>query len=238
MDKAIYLDYGIPPVSAAEQLKAYGVKRVMAWVGHDPAHRTPLGEHELYATISDNDLTVVGALCPKDNLPYLANSRYGKKDAIKHYKQAILSCAEHRVPLLVMDVLPSSQAFVDSLSELAAYAKESGILLCIRESAGADTVGLLTDVPDLYYCLDTARCLALGLDPVERIRAAGERLAIVLLGDAASDDAIAERVLPGKLHDFAPFFAALEASGYQGDVVVTAQSQGDIESFLTSIKSL
>ncbi len=239
MKSALYLDYGINLAAACEQVKQAGIRRVLAWIGHDPARRTALGEHELYADLSDNDLEVAGALCPNDNLIYLANSRYGKKEAIKQYKQAILSAAEHRVPLLILDVLPTSDAFVESLREIVDYAKDNGILLCIRETAGADTVGLLTEIPDLHYCLDTARCLALGLDPVERVGAAGERLAIVLAGDiAGNDDAIGERVFPGRLHDFAPLWAALSSSGYLGDVVVTAQAGADADGFLNAVKGL
>ena len=228
MKTALYLDYGVSLASACSEVKAHSIDRVLAWVGHDPARRTALGEHELYAYIKDNDLQVVGALCPSDNLAYLGNTRYGRRDAIKHFKQAVLSCAEHRVPLLIMDAAPTNPALIESLEEIAAYAKDNGIMLCIREAQGADTVGLLTAIPDLYYCLDSARSFALGQNPAERVTAAGERLAIVLLGDVVgSDDSIGERRLPGKVHDFAPLKDALKANGYRGDLVLTSQSSID-----------
>jgi len=228
MKTALYLDFGISLTKACAQAKSHGIERVLAWVGHDPARRTAMGEHELFANVADNNLTVVGALCPNDNLAYLSNTRYGRRDAIKHFKQAILSCAEHRVPLMILDAAPANQAFVESLAEIADYAHDNGIMLCVREAQGADTVGLLTAVPNLYYCLDAARSLALGQNPVERVTAAGDRLAIVLLGDVVGqDDAISERRIPGKVHDFAPLREALSAAGYQGDLVITAQADID-----------
>ncbi len=82
-------------------------------------------------------------------------------------------------------------------------------------ATAADAVGLCDAVPGLGVLLDTGHAYAAGEDPAEVVGRLGERLWHVHLGDAAEGNA--DDDLPvGRLHDFGPFAAALDAAGYAG----------------------
>lgn len=219
-------------------MEEHDIKDVVAWLGQDPYHVAGGDEHELYANIKDCGLKATQAFLPNTYLPYLANTRYGRKEAIKAYKQYVLSAVEYGISLLIMDALPVGEGYMQAMQELCAYAKEQGVMLCVRDVASADMIGLLSRVPDLYYCLDTAACLKNGYDIQERIDALQDRLMAVVLADLALDDT---RLLPGSgKTDFAPILKALSDTGYQGLLTVHAQKAAnlDADGFLDAVKAL
>lgn len=79
----------------------------------------------------------------------------------------------------------------------------------------ADALALCDAAPGLGVLLDTGHAYAAGEDPAEVVHQLGERLWHVHLGDAEAGNA--DDDLPvGRLHDFEPFVAALDAIGYRG----------------------
>ncbi len=78
-----------------------------------------------------------------------------------------------------------------------------------------DALALGDAVPGVGVLLDTGHALAAGEDPAEVVRRLGRRLWHVHLGDAEEGNADDDLPL-GRLHDFGPFTAALEAAGYAG----------------------
>jgi sugar phosphate isomerase/epimerase len=82
-------------------------------------------------------------------------------------------------------------------------------------ASAADALALSDAVPGLGVLLDTGHAYAAGEDPAEVVGRLGQRLWHVHLGDAAEGNA--DDDLPvGRLHDFAPFTAALDTAGYAG----------------------
>lgn len=78
-----------------------------------------------------------------------------------------------------------------------------------------DALRLCDTVPGLGVLLDTGHAYAAGEDPAEVVARLGEHLWHVHLGDAEAGNA--DDDLPvGRLHDFRPFVAALDAIGYAG----------------------
>lgn len=207
---------------ALEKLQAHGFRHVLAWIKQEPENRTTLSEHELYGYISDHNLEVAAAFVGNGMLPYLANSSYGRKEALKHYKQAILSAEEHRVPLLVMDALPTGEPFVSALRELADYASDNGVMLCVRDGVDVDTVGLLSEIDNLYYCYDTAAIMRSKQDLLVCAERAQDKLMLVCLGEELPGK---QRLVPGTGKvDFAPIVAFLEKIKYQGIWGVSANT--------------
>lgn len=241
MKHALYYAYGhyLSTAEALKKMKSHGLTDVLAWIGQCPAQNTAVGEHELYTELADNGMSVSAAYLPAAQLPYLSNTRYGKKDAIKAYKQYILSASELRVPLLIMDAAKTCEPLIEALQELANYAAEKGVLLCIRDGADTDVVGLLSRVDNLYYCLDTAMCIKYDVDAVQRIRDLRQRLMFVVLSDLNADDS---RILPGSgKHDFAPVYKALKADNYTGVCGVHATSckgAATADAFLDAVLAL
>lgn len=236
---AMYIHYGqIGTQAALQKLKEHQIGQVIAWLGHDVEHCTTLTEHELFAYLGDNGLQVAAAYVPNDQLAYLRNTRYGRKDALKAYKQYVLSAVDLHVPLLILDGAPTSDAFVDALTEICDYAAEQGIMVALRDGADVDTIGLLSRVNNLYYCLDTATCIKQHLDPVARINALSSRLMFTVLSDLDHEDT---RLLPTEGHtDFAPILTTLRASGYTGIYGIYATTCGaqDVDAFLETAKSI
>ena len=79
----------------------------------------------------------------------------------------------------------------------------------------SEAIALCEQVPGLGVLLDTGHAYAVGEDPAEVVGRLGDRLLHCHLGDAApgagDDD------LPcGRVHDFGPFLAALDAHGFAG----------------------
>ncbi len=82
-------------------------------------------------------------------------------------------------------------------------------------ATAGDALGLCDAVPGLGVLLDTGHAYAAGEDPAAVVGRVGARLWHVHLGDAVEGNA--DDDLPvGRLHDFAPFTAALDATGYTG----------------------
>ena len=230
MKIALYMDYGYyqDARTALNKLKAHGIEHVVTWVGHDVECSSTLTEHELYAYVKDNGLTVDAALTPNDNLAYLSNTRYGRKDALKAYKQYVLTAVDNKVPLLVVDAAPLSDTYVDALKEICDYASEQGVIIALRDAPDADVIGILSRVDNLYYCLDTAVCLKNGIDPIARVNSLAKRLMFVLLSDLGHDEA---RYLPTYGNtDFAPILDAIKASGYVGTYGIYATTGKGIAS--------
>lgn len=241
MNIALYLDYGYyqDARTALGKLKAHGIEHVVTWVAHDVECTSTISEHELYAYVKDNGLTVDAAIVPNDNLAYLSNTRYGRKDALKAYKQYVLSAVDNRIPLLVLDAAPLSDAFVDALKEICDYAAEQGVIIALRDAQDADVIGILSRVDNLYYCLDTAVCIKHGYDPTARLSALGSRLMYVLLSDLGHDDT---RYLPTYgTTDFAPILDAVKATGYVGSLGIyatNAKGIADADAFLEAAKTV
>jgi len=241
MNIALYMDYGYyqDARTALSRLKAHGIDRVVTWIAHDVDCTSTLTEHELYAYVKDNGLTVAAALVPNDNLAYLSNTRYGRKDALKAYKQYVLTAVDNKVPLLVLDAAPLTDAYVDALNEICAYAAEQGVVIALRDAPDADIIGILSRMENLYYCLDTAICFKNGIDSLSRIASLKERLMFVLLSDLGHDDA---RYLPSYgNNDFAPILDAVKAAGYVGTVgIYASQAKGvaDADAFLEAAKGI
>lgn len=241
MNIAFYINYGFyqDARTALSRLKAHGVDKVVTWIDHDVEATATLGEHELFSYVKDNALQIDAAIVPHDHLPYLSNTRYGRKDAIKAYKQAVLTAVDNHVPLLVMDAAPLSAPYVEALREICAYASENGVIIALRDAADADVIGVLSQVDDLYYCLDTAQCIKHHLDVPARVEALKSRLVYVILSDVGHND---ERCLPTYGNtDFAPILAAVKASGYVGTYAVYASSAKgitDADAFIEAAKSI
>jgi sugar phosphate isomerase/epimerase len=110
---------------------------------------------------------------------------------------------------------------VEGASLVADAVAPTGVRVAIEYKPGT-TVGtagaalrLCDAVPGMGVLLDTGHAFAAGEDPAEVAGRLGERLWHVHLGDAAvgaSDDDLPV----GRLHDFGPFTAALDAAGYAG----------------------
>ncbi len=241
MNIALYLNYGhyLNTQTALAKLKEHGIDHIVAWLGRDVESATTVSEHELYAYVRDNGLSVDAAILPNDQLPYLSNTRYGRKDAIKTYKQYILSAVDHKVPLLIADGAATTPAYVEALQEICDFAQENGVLFALRDSADADVVGLLSQVNNLYYCLDSAACIKNGVDVCARLAAVGKRLVYVLLADVGHDDTL---YLPDYGNtDFSPIKAAIAATGYVGNLGIHANAAkgiSDADAFIEAAKSL
>jgi len=131
-----------------------------------------------------------------------------------------------------------------ALNELGEYALGKGVQLAVHPHAGtavesAEAVGRLlqgTDRVRVGYCLDTAHALYGGLDPLQAVRAWGDRIRYVHVKDVRRDvlekvraerapfvEAIKRDVFgePGTgCIDFAAVVAALREHGYSGWLVV------------------
>lgn len=82
-------------------------------------------------------------------------------------------------------------------------------------ATAADALALCDAVAGLGVLVDTGHAFAAGEDPVEVVTLVGTRLWHVHLGDAGEGNA--DDDLPvGRLHDFGPFTAALDALDYRG----------------------
>jgi len=241
MNIAFYLNYGFyqDTRTALQRLKAHGVTRVVTWVGHDVEAATTLTEHELFAYVKDNDLTIDAAIAPNNHLAYLSNTRYGRKDALKAYKQYVLTAVDNHIPMLILDAAPLSAAYVEALKELSSYAAEQGVMLALRDAADVDMIGLLGEVDNLYYCLDTAVCIKHNIDVTQRVDALKSRLMYVILSDVGHNDA---RYLPNYGNtDFAPILEAIKASGYIGTYAIYASGAkgiSDADAFVDAAKAI
>lgn len=230
MNIAFYLNYGyyLDTRAALAKLKEHGIGRIVSWVGRDVDSATTVSEYELFGYVKDNGLAIDAAIVPNDQLAYLSNTRYGRKDAIKAYKQYVLTAVDQRIPLLIVDAAPTCDAYVEAMREICAFAKEQGVLVAVRDGVGVDTVALLSEVEDLYYCLDTAACIKNGIDVPQRLGAVGKRLMYVLLSDLGHDDT---RYLPTYGNtDFGPILAAIKNAGYVGTVAYYASNAKGIDS--------
>ena len=237
---ALYCHYGyyLSPQQALKKMHEHGIMQAITWLGQDPYCTTNIDEHELYATLRDAGLQAPIAYLPNNYLPYLANARYGRKEAIRAYKQYVLSGLEYGVGTIICDALPATEPYIEAMQEICDYATEQGMIVCVRDGAEVDIVGLLGRVPNLYYCLDTAVCLKNNIDPLQRIEVLQQRLLAVVLSDLAMDDT---RLLPGTgKTDFGPILQAIAATGYQGVVGIHAVKAVnlDADAFLEAAKAL
>lgn len=242
---SVYYNYGylLPHTAALSKLKQHGLDHIIAWVGQNPYCKDNCSEMELYASARDCGLTVDCALVPSGNLPYLSNTRYGRKDAIKTYKQYVLSAADAQVPMLIIDVAPVCDALVAALTEICAFATERGVMICAKDAPDVDMVGLLTAVPDLYYCLDTAALQAMHIDPVSRIEACRDKLMMTLVGDLKPNMDMADvHLLPDATSPrWQALIQALQTNGYQGKLGIFAgyaNGCADADSFLQAVEKL
>lgn len=107
------------------------------------------------------------------------------------------------------------------LAMVVAAAATSGVRVALEYKPATavanafEALALCDDVAGLGVLVDTGHALAAGEDPAEVVGLVGDRLWHLHLGDAAEGEA--DDDLPvGRLHDFGPFVAALDASGYTG----------------------
>ena len=239
MNIAFYVNYGyyLNTQAALAKLKAHDIDRVVCWLGRDVDSVSTVTEYELMGYVKDNRLAVDAAILPNDQLAYLSNTRYGRKDAIKAYKQYVLSAVEHGVPMLITDAAKVCDAEIEAFKEICDFATEQGILVAVRDCADVDTIGLLSQVDNLYYCLDTAACAKNAIAVPQRLTAIDGRLVYVLIADVGHDDT---RHLPQEA-DFAPIKNALNSTGYAGSCAIyatAAKGIADADAFVEAAKAL
>ncbi len=112
---------------------------------------------------------------------------------------------------------------VESLGTVAQALAPEGLSVAVEPKPGQvvgrtdDALRLCAEVgePGLGVLLDTAHALAGGEDLPSLPPRLGRHLVHVHLGDSHGGDADAD-LPPGAVHDFAPFLAALDDSGYTG----------------------
>ena len=238
MKLALYCHYGyyLSPTQAFKKMREHNITECIGWLGQDPYCNTGIDQHELYATMRDAGIQARQAYLPAGYLPYLANARYGRKEAIRAYKQYILSGLEYGVNTIICDALPANEPYIEAMQEICDYATEQGMLVCVRDGTDVDIVGLLSRVQNLYYCLDTGACFKCGVDPLQRIDVLHQRMLAVVLSDLALDET---RVLPGTgKTDFDPILQAIANTGYQGILGIHAVKalNLDADAFLESAK--
>jgi sugar phosphate isomerase/epimerase len=112
--------------------------------------------------------------------------------------------------------------FVDSVSTITQRLERSGVRVAIEPKprelvANTDAALRLCDAigsPNLGILLDTGHALSAGEDLAVAAAMAGERLFHLHLDDTPGDP---DRDLPpGRVHNFVPLLAALDAIGYRG----------------------
>ncbi|MGI9120600.1 MAG: sugar phosphate isomerase/epimerase family protein [Acidimicrobiales bacterium] len=114
-----------------------------------------------------------------------------------------------------------AEAVLHGLGQVAEAVAPTGVRIALEYKPGTavasatEALALCDAVPGLGVLVDTGHAFAAGEDPAEVVVRAGDRLAHLHLGDAAEGNA--DDDLPvGRLHDFAPLVAALDATGYAG----------------------
>jgi sugar phosphate isomerase/epimerase len=110
------------------------------------------------------------------------------------------------------DVLAGVRAAVEAAGDVrVALEPKPGTAVATAREA----LALCEAVDGLGVLLDTGHAYAAGEDPAAAVELLGDRLLHVHLGDAAPGQG--DDDLPcGRLHDFAPVVAALDASGFAG----------------------
>ena len=111
----------------------------------------------------------------------------------------------------------------ESLAAVADGTRSLGLTVAVEPKPGQlvagtqDAIRLCEEIgdPGIGVLLDTAHALAAGEDIEALPERIGTRLLHVHLGDSDGGDADAD-LPPGSVHDFGPFLAALQDSGYQG----------------------
>ncbi len=115
----------------------------------------------------------------------------------------------------------AAEALSQGLGQVAEAVAPTGVRIALEYKPGTavasatEALALCDAVPGLGVLVDTGHAFAAGEDPAEVVIRSGDRLAHVHLGDAAEGNA--DDDLPvGRLHDFGPLLAALDATGYAG----------------------
>ncbi|MEM6394574.1 MAG: TIM barrel protein [Planctomycetota bacterium] len=121
--------------------------------------------------------------------------------------------------------------FAQSLNQHARIAADHGCRLafhphlkCIVET-DAELDRLLQHAPDVDLCLDTGHLIAAGTNPVAFLHQHAPRITHIHLKDWDPDAEVFQEIGQGSAGlDFPAFFAALDAVGYNGWVVVERDS--------------
>lgn len=153
----------------------------------------------------------------------------GSKKALEHLKRKLEKA--HSVGAKVAYVRPCSKskhlkAFGASLAELASYAAEKGVKLCIEHVPGTalatarEALSFVQQVnhPNLYLLLDVGHTLLSNEKPWDIIAAAGGRLGYVQMSDNDGKKDRHWALLDGRLtvEDLRRILEALRQVGYEG----------------------
>ena len=234
-----YCGFDVPAEERFKQVKAAGFGKVAVWCHTDFNTSSGISEYEQFKFVREQGLAVSYAHAPTKQTPYLMNKYYGSKDAIKMHKIYLKGAKEQGVDIVVMHLPEVTPVVIDTVAEIAEFAKDQGIKIAVENLTGeAPFDELFREIGSLGFCYDTCHALMFGDAEGKMAERYMDRLLTTHIsdGDGKKDC----HYMPGDgVYDFAALAEKLRKGGYKGDFVLEAfqsAEYADISEFLSTGK--